>query len=859
MRARRKKNILFQTPLIPSVLVQAGIAFGGFPVLDTATDAYTATPADPDGTWMPKNFFRPWNYSIEQYPTTFGFPKGYGVSYMYTGAPDGRVKDMTTFAVFDSNYMYDVDTPYTFRATDNVEIQDIALLKMKLVDFGTSPNPVDSKDNPGNYLRTEIAGQWYAPDGGHYFVSDDNTYSGTPTFNFEDSVTESKIADYQTMSNYGEKITISKAGTTPGWGNSSNSFGGYAELQPDGLNEGVTPNNQKMGVLCTESLMPDASHYCATTNNSPHYFAHHGFGPTHVLGVSGASHLTIPTLASGDANDFLTALNQTNNAVAIANITAGLDDARYGDMDEYHEYISTGYVYRFSAAELIDVAADTPFWTSIGRVMGGDCWITPHTFKLTDGHYSVANVDSSNTSPWADDIERWEKVFANGPNEIQRSNALDKVSQTVTVFLESTVKASVQNGAVYNATEAAVRWPALGLTYPFPSEVSEIKTSFLYDYSSDFSVEGDGRVYLPSDFTTKTNREFPSRLVYSNQKIYQSFEEGFDKYPVLNFYDLEERYGAVANLHTFKDRLYAFQEDAISYIPVDKQVVETADGIGMSLQSGAIIGTPIFSSTYYGSSLATNVLSTDKAMYVIDRNRGAILTFDGQTVNDLSAQGMEEFFSQADYTNIAYDYSRKELIVYDRVGTADGTVLKYRPVIFSEKTKGWVSEYDGLAGDYIGLAWQSSDTTGGLLAMSRVTGGDDITVHDMYENLTTSVIFGNNVAPYVTYVVNEDILNVKTFDTLALYADAELAESTLSTSSPQQNQSVTAQLNVADREGVYRVKTLRDKFGARVRNVYADIKIEWNPLIISNLSHALTKYRISNRKLKTDRKSYVTK
>jgi len=60
VRVRRKKNILFQTPLVPTTLVQPGNASGDYPSVDTDLVTYTATPADPGGTWMPKNFFKPW-------------------------------------------------------------------------------------------------------------------------------------------------------------------------------------------------------------------------------------------------------------------------------------------------------------------------------------------------------------------------------------------------------------------------------------------------------------------------------------------------------------------------------------------------------------------------------------------------------------------------------------------------------------------------------------------------------------------------------------------------------------------------------------------------------------------------------
>ena len=94
------------------MLVQTGIAYGDYPVLDTEGVTYDATPADPDGTWVPKCFFRPANYHIEQFSVVYDFPKGMYVHYDTTSVPTGRGKNLNTFCVFDSNYMFKIKQIY---------------------------------------------------------------------------------------------------------------------------------------------------------------------------------------------------------------------------------------------------------------------------------------------------------------------------------------------------------------------------------------------------------------------------------------------------------------------------------------------------------------------------------------------------------------------------------------------------------------------------------------------------------------------------------------------------------------------------------------------------------------------------
>ena len=62
VRVPRKKKILFQTPLIPSILVQPAKAQGDYPAQRSSSDetnleVLNVEAANPDGTFVPKNFY----------------------------------------------------------------------------------------------------------------------------------------------------------------------------------------------------------------------------------------------------------------------------------------------------------------------------------------------------------------------------------------------------------------------------------------------------------------------------------------------------------------------------------------------------------------------------------------------------------------------------------------------------------------------------------------------------------------------------------------------------------------------------------------------------------------------------------
>jgi len=822
VRTLRKKNIQFQTPLVPSTLVQPAQVLGNYPVLDSDSTAYSATPGDPSGTWMPKNFFRPWNYAIEQFAS-------FGVRYNIFGSK--QLRDQYIFSVFDPRHIYGLGDQYVFSSNDIANVVDIALLSNVNSVYSVGPTVTDGDNNAGNYKNTSAHGSFVAVSTDDYFV--DDRKSGSPSFTFSGGGNNSsKLADYQTMENFGESVVMTKGDeTTAVYPESSNRFGGYRELQPDGLTEGITPNNQKMSVIATEERMSDATLYCATTTAAGHY-ATYGFGATSSIKISD-TYLTQSALLE-NRNDFELTATKTN-AVSVVNIESGLGDDRYGAISEAYEYIPVKTI-NFSTSELTSVSAGAYVEVSTGQMFNGDCYITPHSFKISDGAYSVSDVAELNdgANETADDKERWGISFNKGSGLaiIDRAIALNAVSQSITLYLESDVDSLSLDRSVYNPSVASK-------TYEYPYGKGELKTPFIYNYPTDLSIFGDGKVFYPNKIEDTDNRNYPSRLIYSDQKIYQSFEEGFDRFRVLNTYDLEERNGDISNLHIFKDRLYCFQESGISYIPIDKQVVETADGIDMSLQSGAIIGTPLYLSTYYGSSTDTEVVSNDVSMFAIDKDKWAILSTNGESIKDISSNGIESFVRRKTYNSFCYDYSKKELIVYDRIG-----VNTDRPLVWSDKIGGWVSEYTKGAYDFMSLNWIDSTKNDGLYGITGSGSGDsNLAIYELY-NGSSSGIFNTATTPYVSFTVNQDILNSKTFDGLAIYSTGGLSQATVWNN---KYSSVTP-LNVTDRENIYRVKTLRNTGdNARVRGEYANVKIEWNPATINNISHALMKYRTSKR------------
>ena len=89
VRVPRKKKILFQTPLVPSILVQPARALGNYPsqkFFSGDTDSYSSDvlnveATNPEGTFVPKNFYHVLPKSLIRFGDFYGSLDGDGTIY----------------------------------------------------------------------------------------------------------------------------------------------------------------------------------------------------------------------------------------------------------------------------------------------------------------------------------------------------------------------------------------------------------------------------------------------------------------------------------------------------------------------------------------------------------------------------------------------------------------------------------------------------------------------------------------------------------------------------------------------------------------------------------------------------------
>jgi hypothetical protein len=813
-RAKRKKNKLFQTPLIPGVEIAGMDALGEYPNIATeldaagtgviSTDYPDATPMNPLGTVVPKNLFHTVAQNIVQSKVD-DIPSNNqrGECSWYT--PDFYNGHARNFGfIFEPFAQYGLSDPYTPTTSDKLRVVDMAFLKLDYTNFGSSSYLA------GDYLETSVHGTFYAAANTDYWKQ----WGTSPSYPSVPLMPETvSVAGFIPLDNVGEGSSLGGSDVCR-----------FSNLQTQGISLYPTPSNQRMGVI-QHSGMADPSYYSNTflaAKVNASFFK--------VGGLAGA--------AGSVVNNFVTTLagfvenSSYVGSVAIVDIESTLGDDRYGDSDTIHDMIFTGASHTFKDSDLATVASSGAVAISLS-VFGGDCYVSTHNFKISDNHFSLINQQKSvGTLSAASSIingqaPRWKRIFKNKYGWAScMPTGLKTVSQVLSVVLESEVNGEILAKRPYTS--------AVGKATTTTSE-GQARIPFTYLYNRGFTQSSDQKALVPQLDTEQIVTDYRARVLYSDQKVYNSDIQGFDVFRVSNFTDLDESSYSLTKLTLDGDNLVAIQEQGIAVIPVDASLLSTTDGATISVRSGTT-DLPVYLSRIYGSQHLKSVIRSGDAVFFVDNRNQRVFRLGGGQLDILSDKGMVKQFNADLASTVAqvrglWDNNRAHYWVFNE----DFCYL------WDDRLKVWVSSHDVSPDDGV-------YTSDGLLTISHFD--DRLAVHKMYDGEYNS-FYTQTVTPKVSIVVNAEYENNKVFDTVIAYSNGKLDSLDVITSRENGafgGESLGTTFAYNRREGYYTVPTLRDIHGARMRGTYAEVTLYWptdNEKI--TLSQVVTAYRPSPR------------
>jgi hypothetical protein len=752
------------------------------------------------------------------------------------------------------NFNDQILSEYSHRPDDTIVNVDIAFLKLKIY---ADPDQDDAYPD-GAFGATNVSGSFYAVGQNDYFYK--ATGSGTLTGpNLQRGTNKVTIGEAIHLPAGSEGATFANRSM----GMSINNVNRFDDLDVAGLEEGHRPLGQQMTAIRLEGDdIEDVTYRCfdstpitsnvSTAITNANLIAFSGGGPAHFTGID-------DTLLYEAKNEFVHeqggyTTGEYVSAVEIVNIERGLEDDRYGDDEDDMPFIFTGASYVFTAAEVATLESGSSVTIPNIDVWGGDCYIGLHDFKITDSTYSLTDpeklIDGTGSKTANDDsVAKWDVMFNKFPEggdkeDVSRPFPLKGAAQVLTVLLESEINTEMGEKSIYNSytynTSLAIS--DSNLPVPVPDQAGQIRSKFPYAYSLDYSKQNDQKLFFPYQTFSKDESTYTSRIIYSDQKIYKTDEQGFDRFRAASYYDIDETGGDLMKLIEVKDFIYGMQERGVIYIPIGSRVIETTTADNLAVRAGDIIGDPMTIDTVYGTQHPATIQTDGTSVFFVDEYNGEVCKLSGRTIEPISKLGMESYFSanlpatnKSDLRGI-WDQKKREYIVNIR-----GSKI----AVYNDILGGWVSEWDTTGWLLLGGIFANDQ----LYLFGLPTSGD-VTLASAYTGSTVSSFFGVNSTPSISFYANPDPVIPKTFDNIVISSDDPIGGAlamTVPKPGTDQVMSPTVALTTSDIEGIYRYKAVRDASGARMRGLLAKYDVTWasgasTPIALNTI---LTKYRPS--------------
>lgn len=339
----------------------------------------------------------------------------------------------------------------------------------------------------------------------------------------------------------------------------------------------------------------------------------------------------------------------------------------------------------------------------------------------------------------------------------------------------------VQEGDVYYRP-MALKSP----NYANNDFVTDDKTNWVYLSKSVESMDASdfvksrcwsrGRAHVKYDKAATI--KYYNRIVYSDEFgddigniTFSSFNPGSFSYK-----NMPKKYGSVNYIHEYNQNLVCLQENKLSYIPVNRNIIEYADGDSQITTSSSVLGTHQESNGDFGvGSDASSVVVRDGMVFFVDASRQKVLMAVGSKLLPISDADMSSYFEDeldlrdaesGDGGRIVGGYEPEEdmfLITIEPKGSGySGTTVGY-----SVGDKAWISRYSFTPSNYATI-----DNL--LLSGSWYQNADDTESYLMnaHRNTLKNTFYGTAYNTEVEVVSKMSPSEVKVFNAVSYEGDS---------------------------------------------------------------------------------------
>lgn len=290
-----------------------------------------------------------------------------------------------------------------------------------------------------------------------------------------------------------------------------------------------------------------------------------------------------------------------------------------------------------------------------------------------------------------------------------------------------------------------------------PCEITEayVQNEPEYVYNSVYSAQNTSVPFAVYDDLNHQdyNKTIDTRVYYSDLKQNDEIIDSWCKFRSSNFIDVDQEYGPITDIYTFKNVLTFCQEQSFGVLSVnDRSVATDNSGQNIVLGTGGVLDRyDYYSNTYGMHKQQFCITSSTGGLYWFDSHNNVICLFDGQKVVQLSKQGKIQ--------NILNKYKKDDnfKVFYNN---------KYNEIVFNVLSDDMQIVYNEMLGKFTSTLTIPFDGAIQFFNGEYLVNKNDTVCVYQYDYLDESPKSTTQqlLSSYVKYVVAQQPLVTKVFD-----------------------------------------------------------------------------------------------
>lgn len=212
-----------------------------------------------------------------------------------------------------------------------------------------------------------------------------------------------------------------------------------------------------------------------------------------------------------------------------------------------------------------------------------------------------------------------------------------------------------------------------------------------YEYNAVYSSQNGSKIFVPASIYAENNVKMYNRILGSQAKTSNEVLDNWTQFKVADYLDVDNQFGDITNLYSFKDRLFYFQNSALGIASVNERALIQDNNIGqLTLGTGAVLSRFDYVTNTNGSSVINDrsIVNSDNVLYWYDFDKNEICAY-GNGLISLSKQ----YQTQSYLNELFTDKRNVTLGLYDKKYNEIWFKFYDKSLIYSEQLNRFTSFY----------------------------------------------------------------------------------------------------------------------------------------------------------------------